>query len=59
MGKFWGFSDKYYSLVTNVRHLSIGYISYWFHLVFNDLFEKFICTIDNECVFNTISNDVL
>ena len=58
MGKFWGFSDKHYYLVVNIFHLITGYISPWFHLVFNDLFETVICTRDGESVFNAICNDI-
>jgi hypothetical protein len=39
MGQFIGFSDEHSSLVANVRHLTIHFISPQFHLVFDDLFE--------------------
>ena len=56
MGQFLGFSDDHSSLVANFRCFSTGYISPQFHLVFDDLFETFICTRDYESVFNYIYN---
>ena len=56
MGQFLGFSDDNSSIVENVIHFSTGYISSQFHLVFDDLFETFICTRDYESVFNSIYN---
>ena len=58
MGKILGFSDYHYSLVANFRHLSTGYISHQFHLVFDDLFETVINTRYYESVFNSIYNDI-
>ena len=58
IGKFLGVLDEHYSLVENVCHLSTGYISPQFHLVFDDLFKMFICTRDDENVFNAIYNDI-
>ena len=58
MGHFLGFSDDHSSLVKNVRNLSTGYISPQFHLVFDDLFETFICTKDDDNGFNKIYNDL-
>ena len=52
------FSDEHSSLVANVRNLSTGYISTQFHLVFDDLFETVICTVDDEVVFDAICNDL-
>ena len=39
LGQFVGFSDEHSSMVANVRHLTTGYISPQFHVVFDDLFE--------------------
>ena len=58
MGQFSGFSDENSSIVENVIHFSTGYISSQFHLVFDDLFETVIHTIDAESVFNAICNDL-
>ena len=57
-GAILGFSYEHSSLVVIICHLSTGYISPWFHLVFNDLFETVIHTIDDESVFNAICNDI-
>ena len=54
MDQFLGFSDKHSSLVASVSNFSTGYISPQFHLAFDDLFETFICTKDDDSVFNAI-----
>ena len=59
MGHLLGVSNKHSSLVANVPNLSTGYISPKFHLVFDELFETFIRTKDDESVFNNIDNDLL
>ena len=43
--------------MATIRHLSTGYISPQFHLFFDDLFETFIRTRDDDSVFNAILND--
>ena len=58
MGQFLGFSDDHSSLVANFRCFSTGYISPQFHLVFDDLFETFISTRNDESVFDAICNDL-
>ena len=45
-GSIFGFSHQHYYLVENVRHLSTGFISPWFHLFYN------------EIVFNPIYNNL-
>ena len=53
MGQFLGFLNEHSSLVANFCHLSTGYISPRFHLVFGDLFETVIFTIYyGSAVFN-------
>ncbi len=54
VGQFLGFSDEHSSLVANVRHMSNGYVSPQFHVVFDDLFETVIRTGDNDAVINSI-----
>ena len=58
MGLFLGGFDEHSSLVENVCHLSKGYISPQFNLVFDDLFETFISTRNDESVFDAICNDL-
>ena len=58
MGQFFGFSDEHSYFVENVSHLSTGYISSKFHLVFGDLFDTVICTRDDESGFNAIFYDL-
>ena len=58
MGLFFGGLYEHSSLVVNSCHLSKGYISPQFHLVFDDLFETFISTINDESVFGAIFNDL-
>ena len=39
MGQFLGFSEEHSSLVAKVRHLSTGFVSPQYHVVFDDKFE--------------------
>ncbi len=50
ISKFSGFSDTYSSLVVNVPHLSTGYVSPQYHLVFDDLFETVFSTGNNTLI---------
>ena len=67
MGQFVGFSDEHSSMVANVRHLTTGYISPQFHVVFDDLFETVNRTgVDDQVVesickglFSVIENFML
>ncbi len=54
VGQFLGYSDEHSSLVANVRHLSTGYISPQFHVVFDDLFETVVHNGDNDAIINSI-----
>ena len=54
VGQFLGYSDEHSSLVANVRHLSTGYVSPQFHVVFDDLFETVIRSGDNDAVIDSI-----
>ncbi len=40
--------------MVNVRHLSTGYVTPQFHVVFDDLFETVIRNGDNDAVINSI-----
>ncbi len=44
------------SLVVNVRHLSTGYVSPQFHVIFDDLFETIVHSGDNDVIINSICN---
>ncbi len=54
VGQFLGYLDKHSSLVANVHHLSTGYVSPQFHVVFDDLFETVVCNGNNDAVINSI-----
>ena len=54
MGLFFGGLYEHSSLVINFCHLSKGYISPQFHLVFDDLFETVIRTRYDESFFKAI-----
>jgi len=56
LGQFVGFSDEHSSMVANVRHLTTGYISLQFHVMFDDLFETVNCAGADDQVFKSISN---
>ena len=58
MGLFFGGLYEHSSLVINFCHLSKGYISPQFHLVFDDSFETFISTRNDKSVFGAICNDL-
>ncbi len=51
-----GYSDEHLSLVANVHHLSTGYVSPRFHVVFDDLFETVVCNGDNDAIIISICN---
>jgi len=53
---FEGFSNGHSSMVANVRHLTTGYISPQFHVVFDDLFEIVNCTGADDRVDESICN---
>ncbi len=54
VGQFSGYLDEHSSLVANVRHLSTGYVSPQFHVIFDDLFETVVCNGDNDAIINSI-----
>jgi hypothetical protein len=56
LGQFIGFSDEHSSLVANVRHLTSGYISPQFHVIFDDLFETVNCIGVDDRVIESICN---
>ncbi len=55
LNQFLSFSDSHSSLVTNVHHLSIGYVSPQYHLVFDSLFETVFIT-GNDALLHHICN---
>ncbi len=48
--QYFGYLDEHSSLVANVHHLSTGYISPQFHVIFDDLFETVVRNGDNDAV---------
>jgi len=58
LGQFVGFSDEHSSMVANVWHLTTGYISPHFHVVFDDLFETVNCTGADDWVVESICNEL-
>ena len=58
MGQFLGFSDEHSSLVTNVQHLSTGYIYPPFCLLFDDLFETVIIQGDDGSTYEAICGNI-
>jgi hypothetical protein len=56
LGQFVGFSDEHSSMVANVRHLTTGYISPQFHVIFDDLFETVNRTSVDDQVVESICN---
>jgi hypothetical protein len=56
LGQFVGFLDEHSSMVANVRHLTTGYISPQFHVVFDDLFKTVNRTGADDQVVESICN---
>jgi len=56
LGQFVGFSNEHSSMVVNVQHLTTGYISPQFHVVFDDLFETVNRTGADDQVVESICN---
>jgi hypothetical protein len=56
LGQFVGFLAEHSSMVANVCHLTTGYISPQFHVIFNDLFETVNHTGVDDRVLESISN---
>ena len=53
-GQFLGFSDEHSSLVASVRHLSSGFVSPQFHVVFDDRFHTVHGSGNDDSVIDTI-----
>ena len=58
LGQFLGFSDEHLSLVSNVQHISTGYIYPQFHLVYDDSFKTFICQVHYDSTIEFICSDI-
>ena len=58
LGQLIGFSDGHSSLVDTVRHVRTGYISPWFHLDFDDLFETVIHPGDDDSIIEATCSDI-
>ena len=54
MGKFLGFSEEHSSLVAKVRHLSTGFVSPQYHIVFDDQFETVYSSGEDDGVVDAI-----
>jgi len=46
------------SLVANVRHLTTGFISPQYHMVFDDLFESVFISGPNDAIVDAICKDL-
>ncbi len=55
LGQFLGFSDAHSSFAVNVCHLSTGYVSPQYHLVFDNLFET-LFSAGNDILIDDICN---
>ena len=54
MGQFLGFSEEHSSLVAKVRHLSTGFVSPQYHIVFDDQFETVYSSGEDDAVVDAI-----
>ena len=58
LGQVMGFSDEHSSLVANVRHLTTGFVSPQYHVVFDDLFETVFSSGYDDALVDTICNNL-
>ena len=58
LGQFMGFSDDHSSLVANVWHLTTGFVSPWYHVAFDDLFQTVFSSGYDDALVNTICNNL-
>jgi hypothetical protein len=56
LGQFVGFLDEHSSMVANVCHLTNGYTSPQFYVVFDNLVETVNGTGVDNCVIESICN---
>jgi hypothetical protein len=58
LGQFMGFSDEHSSLVANVHHLTTGFVSPQYHVVFDDLFQTVFSSDGNDVLVDTNCNNL-
>ncbi len=58
LGQFLGYSDEHSSLVANIRHLKMGYVSPQYHVVFDDLFETVFSSGTNDALVDSICKNL-
>jgi hypothetical protein len=58
LGQFMGFSDEHSSLVANVRHLTTGFVSPQYHVVFDDLFQTVFSSGCDDDLVDSICNNL-
>ena len=54
LGQFLGYSDEHSSLIANIRHLKMGFVSPQYHVVFDDLFETVFSSGANDALVDSI-----
>ena len=59
LGQFVGFLDEHSSMIANVRHLTTGYFSPQFHVVFDDLFDTVSCIGVDDRIVESICNGLI
>jgi hypothetical protein len=58
LSQFLGYSDEHSSLVANVRHLGMGYVSPQSHVVFDDLFETVFSSGSDDDLVDSICENL-
>ena len=58
IGPIMGFSDDHSSLVANVQHLTTGFVSPQYHVVFDDLFQTVISSGYDDALMDTICDNL-
>jgi hypothetical protein len=58
LGQYLGYLDEHSSLVANVRHLGMGYVSPQSHVVFDDLFETVFSSGSDDDLVDSICENL-
>ncbi len=58
LGQFLGYSYEHSSLVANIWHLKMGYVSPQYHVVFDDLFKTVFSSGADDALVNSICENL-
>ncbi len=58
LGQFLGYLDEHSSLVANIWHMKIGFVSPQYHVVFDDLFKTVFSSHTNDALVDSICENL-